>query len=74
LFAAPSATGAQIGYRTGYRQGNALYDDLRISNRARTDAEIQTLYQNNQSAPVSADTILKADFDGNLDAQSGIIQ
>jgi len=52
---------------------NALFDDLRISSRARTDEEIAAAYQSGQPAPVDANTILKADFDGNLDAQSGII-
>jgi len=52
---------------------SAYIDDLRISNRARTDAEILSAYQSGQPAPVDANTILKADFDGNLDAQSGII-
>jgi len=53
---------------------NTLIDDLRISNRARTDAEILSAYQSNQPLPVDAWTTLKADFDGNLDAQGGIIQ
>lgn len=52
---------------------NTYIDDFRISSIARTDAEIQTLYQNNQSAPVDANTILKLTFDGNLDTQSGIL-
>jgi len=55
-------------------QCNGLIDDLRISSIARSDAEILAAYQSGQPAPVSADTILKADFDGNLDAQGGIIQ
>jgi len=53
---------------------SAYIDDLRISSIARSDAEILAAYQSGQPAPVSADTILKADFDGNLDAQGGIIQ
>jgi len=52
---------------------SAYIDDLRISSIARSDAEILAAYQSGQPAPVSADTILKADFDGNLDAQGGII-
>ena len=47
---------------------NTLIDDFRVSNRVRTDAEIQTLYQSNQPAPKDADTTLKLTFDGNLDA------
>jgi len=53
---------------------DAIIDDLRISSRALTDEEIAALYQSGQPAPVDANTILKADFDGNLDAQGGIIQ
>jgi len=56
------------------RHCNTLIDDLRISNRARTDEEIAAAYQSNQPLPVDAWTTLKADFDGNLDAQGGIIQ
>lgn len=52
---------------------SGMADNLVIYNRALTDGEIQALYQSGQSAPVSADTILKADFDGNLDTQSGIL-
>jgi len=55
-------------------QCNGLIDDLRISSIARSDAEILAAYQSGQPAPVDANTILKADFDGNLDAQGGIIQ
>lgn len=53
---------------------NSIIDEFRISNLARTDAEIQALYQSNQPLPVDAWTTLKADFNGNLDMQSGIIQ
>jgi len=53
---------------------SGMADNLVIYNRALTDGEIQALYQSGQPAPVSADTMLKADFDGNLDAQGGIIQ
>jgi len=45
---------------------NTYIDDFRISSIARTDAEIQTLYQSNQPAPKDADTTLKLTFDGNL--------
>jgi len=67
------ATLANIGSwgKEGYLNG--LIDDLRISSRARTDAEILSAYQSNQPLPVDAWTTLKADFDGNLDAQSGIL-
>jgi len=67
------ATLAKIGSWQSRGYLNGLIDDLRISNRARTDAEILSAYQSGQPAPVDANTILKADFDGNLDAQSGII-
>jgi len=49
-----------------YDNINSLIDDLRISSRARTDAEIQTLYQSNQPAPVDQWTTLKLNFDSNL--------
>jgi len=60
-----------IGCRpdTPYDNVNTLIDDFRVSNRARPDAEIQALYQNNQPAPKDADTTLKLNFDGNLDPQ-----
>ncbi|MBC7340880.1 MAG: hypothetical protein H5U02_00240 [Clostridia bacterium] len=43
---------------------NGLIDDLRISSRARTDAEIADAYASNAPLPVDADTTLKLDFDG----------
>jgi len=52
---------------------NTYIDDLRISSRARTDAEIQAAYRNNQSLPVDAWTTLKLDFNGDLSTQSGVI-
>jgi len=60
------------GYYNAH-QINSLIDDLRISNRARTDAEIQAAYRNNQSLPVDAWTTLKLDFNGDLSTQSGVI-
>ena len=52
---------------------NALFDDLRISSRARTDEEIAAAYQSGQSLPVDAWTTLKLDFNGDLSTQSGVI-
>jgi len=52
---------------------NALFDDLRISSRARTDAEIAAAYQSGQPLPVDAWTTLKLDFNGDLSTQSGVI-
>jgi len=52
---------------------NALFDDLRISSRARTDEEIAAAYQSNQPLPVDAWTTLKLDFNGDLSTQSGVI-
>jgi len=49
-----------------YDNVNSLIDDLRISNRARTDQEILSLYQSGQPAPKDANTTLKLTFDGNL--------
>ena len=66
IFVAPVETSAQIGYRFDYRQGNALYDDLRISNIARSDADI--LAGVNSGAPLAMDgnTTLKLAFDNAL--------
>jgi len=52
---------------------SAYIDDLRISNRARTDAEILSAYQSGQPLPVDAWTTLKLDFNGDLSTQSGVI-
>jgi len=52
---------------------NALFDDLRISSRARTDEEIAAAYQSGQPLPVDAWTTLKLDFNGDLSTQSGVI-
>ena len=48
------------------RQLNDLIDDLRISNRARTDAEILTGFNSNAPLPPDADTTAKFTFDGVL--------
>jgi len=45
---------------------STIIDDLRISNRARTNQEILSLYQSNQPSPVDQWTTLKLNFDGNL--------
>jgi len=50
---------------------NTVIDEFRISNRARTDQEIQAAYNSNSSLPVDAWTTLKLDFNGNLNAQVG---
>ncbi len=71
LFAAPSATEAQIGYRPYYRQGNALYDDLRISSRARSDEEIAAAYASGQPLPVDEWTTYLLRFDNNLKVGRG---
>jgi len=64
----------RLGSHDGvYSCMNGFIADLRISNRARSDEEIAAAYQSNQPLPVDAWTTLKADFDGNLDAQGGII-
>lgn len=66
LFDDPGSAAAYLGSRSGYTPGNALYDDLRISSRARTDAEILADYQSGQPLPVDADTTYKLGFDGSL--------
>lgn len=42
---------------------NSLIDVLRISNKARTDAEIAAAYASGQPLPVDSNTTLKMDFD-----------
>lgn len=49
---------------------NTVIDEFRVSNRARTDQEIQSAY--NSQLPVDAWTTLKLDFNGNLNPQSGV--
>ena len=51
-------------------QCNGLIDDLRISNRARTDEEIAAAYASNQPLPVDQYTTYKMGFDG-PDGQRG---
>lgn len=70
-----SFIGVYIGcWGTGANQIDTVLDDFALYNRQLSDNEVQAIYNSGQSAPVDANTILKADFDGNLDAQSGIIQ
>jgi len=45
---------------------NALYDDLRISSRARTDQEILDAYNSNQPLQTDKDTTYKLDMDGDI--------
>ena len=53
--------------RSGGSQANGLIDDFRISNRARTIAEIQTAYSSNQPLPIDDSTTCKISLNGNLD-------
>lgn len=46
--------------------GNALYDDLRISNRARSDAEILAAYQSGQPLERDAYTTYLLSFNGSI--------
>jgi len=50
---------------------NSLIDDLRISSRARTDAEILSAYQSNQSLPIDENTTYALRFDNNLKVVRG---
>jgi hypothetical protein len=63
LGAASIALGSNGGGGNFY---NGLHDDLRISSRARTDAEISDAYASGAPLPVDADTTYKLAFDGNL--------
>jgi predicted phage tail component-like protein len=51
---------------TGASQANGIYDDLRISSRARTDAEILEGYTANVPLPIDNYTTAKMDLNGNL--------
>lgn len=57
-----------IGNRYDYtnQAGNALYDDLRISNRARTDEEILAAYQSGQPLERDAYTTYLLSFNGSI--------
>jgi hypothetical protein len=68
---------ASVGYWSG-DDGTAvayhlssLIDDLRISSRARTDAEIAAAYQSGQPLPVDQYTTCKLNFDGTLRYKTG---
>jgi len=64
----PSSLGAQAyvgSYTSSYGFINTLIDDLRISNRARTDAEILAAYQSNEPLPYDAYTTWLSRFDNN---------
>jgi len=54
-----------------YDNVNTLIDDLRISNRARTDEEIAAAYQSGQPLPVDEWTTYKLGFDDNLNFGQG---
>jgi len=54
-----------VGHWNGTNQFNSLIDDLRISNRARTDAEILAAYQSNEPLPYDAYTTWLSRFDNN---------
>lgn len=49
---------------------NILHDDFRISNIARSDAEIAEAYSSGQPLPVDEWTTYKLDFDDNIDNSS----
>lgn len=50
----------------GPHRANSLIDDLRISNRARTDAEIAAAYASGQPLPVDEWTTWKQTFNGSI--------
>lgn len=61
------ASTAYIGsWALGGYQLNSPIDDLRISSRARTDAEILAAYQSGQPLPIDPDTTYKLSFDNTL--------
>lgn len=60
------ATLAKIGSWLSRGYLNGLIDDLRISNRARTDAEIAAAYASGQPLPVDEWTTYKLTFNGSI--------
>jgi hypothetical protein len=59
-----------VGIHPQYgRQGSLFVDDLRISNIARTDAEILADYNSGAALPVDGYTTAKLNFDGNTLAE-----
>ena len=54
-----------------YGNVNTLIDDLRISNRARTDEEILSAYQSNQPLPIDENTTYALRFDNSLKVGRG---
>jgi phage minor structural protein len=67
-FVATANTYAQLGYRSGKPQGDAIYDDVRFSATARTDAEI-ALYNTAIPLPMDVKTtgMLSFDVDTHMD-------
>ncbi|MDA8213149.1 MAG: hypothetical protein M0021_14910 [Clostridia bacterium] len=62
----PLATNMYFGSTySGTGQPNGIIDDLRISSRARTFAEHQTIYDNGSPLPVDKYTTYKLDFEPN---------
>ncbi len=53
-------------WNNGAHRANSLIDDLRISNRARTDAEIAEAYASGQLLPTDEHTTYKLNFDDNI--------
>jgi hypothetical protein len=58
-----------IGSNSSVEQANGLIDDLRISNIARTDAEILADYNSGAALPVDDYTTAKLNFDGDTLAE-----
>jgi len=50
---------------------NSIIDEVRISNRVRTDAEILSAYQSNQPLPIDENTTYALRFDNNLKVGRG---
>lgn len=61
-----------LGSSQNSYQSNWIIDDLRISNKARADAEILAAYNSNAPLPVDQYTTYKMNFEGDLAAKTYI--
>ena len=65
----PSSIPLEFGWRTGHTPSNALHDDLRISNRARTDQEIADAFASGQPLQLDASTTALHNFNNLITSQ-----
>ncbi|UJF36626.1 LamG domain-containing protein [Paenibacillus hexagrammi] len=67
-FVLPTTLGSvmNLGSGTSQQRISTLFDEVRISRVARSDAEILAAYQANKPFPIDLQTVYKIGFDGNL--------